>query len=85
MTRSRMSVKVEFMAMSARFFAGIVFTLVAMGGSAPAATFQKVDLTYLKPLDIQGQRQSLVTEHGVGAAFVFLSSECPISRSTFRS
>jgi len=56
--------------------------LAALGVSAAmAAEPPNIDLHDLKLLDVRGQKHALDnTAHGLGTAFVFLSSECPISR-----
>ncbi len=52
--------------------------------AAPLDRTKKVppqfDLRELKMLDVQGERHNLVADDARGAVFVFLSSECPISR-----
>lgn len=66
----------------------IVWLLVIFGGTAswsiaatPDAEPQRIDLSYVKPIDTRGQTHSLAGgEHPSHTAFVFVSSECPISR-----
>src|SRR5580658_5006076 len=70
--------------MSIRFTLSAVAVLVfALCQTAIAATAapQKVDLGELSMLDVHGARQSLAAApQQMASVFVFLSSECPISR-----
>jgi hypothetical protein len=54
--------------------------LLVIANAALAAEPAKVDLSELKMLDVRGSRHVLAANDVRGTAFVFLSSECPISR-----
>ncbi len=57
------------------------FVLIAsLTGLAHAAEPAKIDLSELRMLDVRGGRHVLAANDTRGTAFVFLSSECPISR-----
>ena len=59
------------------------FVMLAAIGTAPAPAAEpdNVDIGHFKVLDVRGQTQRLdANEHRSGTAFVFLSTECPISR-----
>jgi thiol-disulfide isomerase/thioredoxin len=60
-------------------FAGIC-SWILVGSLACAAEPAKVDLGELKMLDVLGGRHVLAASDVRGTAFVFLSTECPISR-----
>jgi hypothetical protein len=49
-------------------------------GGVHAGELPKVDLSELKMLDVQGSRHVLSATEVRGTAFVFLSTDCPISR-----
>ena len=60
-------------------FAGIC-SFVLIGGAAIAGDPATVDLSELKMLDVPGARHVLSANDVRGTAFVFVSTECPISR-----
>src|SRR5262245_5203831 len=63
--------------------AGSILLVIATWGAATAAADEpaKVDVGHYKVLDVKGRVQRLdENERRAGTAFVFLSTECPISR-----
>src|SRR5580698_5104764 len=59
-------------------FAGVLLLVAPI--MVRAAEPARVDLSELKMLDLRGGRHALSANDVRGTAFVFLSSECPISR-----